>query len=51
MSNYFKNDEYWRKYINKPLEKDMWIDKYKEYFKGTGTCLDLGCGIGQYSKG
>mgnify|MGYP003290961333 CR=1 FL=1 len=23
---------------------------YREYFNGKGKCLDLGCGIGQYSK-
>lgn len=50
MSDYFKNDEYWKEHINKPLEEDIWIDEYKEYFNGGGTCLDLGCGIGQYSK-
>lgn len=50
MSDYFKNDEYWSEHINKKLEKDIWIDEYKEYFNGEGTCLDLGCGIGQYSK-
>ena len=48
--NYFKNDEYWREHINKKLEEDIWIKDYKEYFLGKGKCLDLGCGIGQYSK-
>ena len=50
MSDYFKNDEYWKEHINKPLEEDIWIDEYKKYFENKGKCLDLGCGIGQYSK-
>ena len=49
MDNYFKNDEYWMEHINKKLEIDMWIDDYRDYFK-SGTYLDLGCGVGQYSK-
>ncbi len=44
------NDEYWSKHINKSLEEDLWIDEYKTYFNSKGKCLDLGCGIGQYSK-
>lgn len=48
--DYFKNDIYWNKHINKELEEDFWIDEYKTYFKSNGKCLDLGCGIGQYSK-
>ncbi len=51
MNDYFGNDEYWREHINKPLEENMWIDEYKEkYFNKGGLCLDLGCGIGQFSK-
>lgn len=49
-NDYFKNDKYWSKHINKNLEEDLWIDKYKTYFNSKGKCLDLGCGIGQYSK-
>ena len=49
-NNYFRNDEYWKKHINKELEEDMWLDKYQKYFNNKGKCLDLGCGIGQYSK-
>ena len=49
-SKYFKNDEYWKKHINEKLEDDIWIKDYKKYFSGKGICLDLGCGIGQYSK-
>ena len=49
MKDYFKEDEYWKEHINKDLEEDLWIKDYKEYL-GTGLCLDLGCGIGQFSK-
>ena len=48
--DYFKEDEYWKEHINKELEEDLWIDEYKEYLSNNGLCLDLGCGIGQYSK-
>ena len=34
----------------KKLEEDLWIDEYKDYLTNNGLCLDLGCGIGQYSK-
>ena len=48
---YFENDEYWKKHINKDLESDMWIDEYTKYLNDDkGKCLDLGCGIGQFSK-
>ncbi len=50
MSDYFKNDEYWKEHINRNLEDDIWIDEYKEYFENKGKCLDLGCGIGQFSQ-
>jgi SAM-dependent methyltransferase len=50
MSDYFKEDEYWKVHINKELEPDIWIREYKEFFDGKGKCLDLGCGIGQFSK-
>lgn len=50
VNDYFKNDEYWSKHIDKNLEEDLWIDEYKTYFNSKGKCLDLGCGIGQYSK-
>lgn len=49
-NDYFKNDEYWANHINKDLEEDLWIDEYKTYLNLKGKCLDLGCGIGQYSK-
>jgi len=50
MNDYFGNDEYWKEHINKKLEEDIWIDGYKEYFDKKGLCLDLGCGIGQFTK-
>lgn len=50
VNDYFLNDNYWSMCIDKELQEDMWIEKYKEYFKTKGKCLDLGCGIGQYSK-
>lgn len=50
MSDYFKNDEYWKEHINKKLEEDIWIDEYKKYFKNGGLCLELGCGVGQFSR-
>lgn len=49
-NDYFKNDKYWSTHINKKLEEDLWIEEYKTYFNSKGKCLDLGCGIGQYSK-
>lgn len=49
-SDYFKTDKYWKEHINKELEEDIWINEYKNYFVGKGNCLDLGCGIGQFSK-
>ncbi len=50
MKDYYKDDEYWRKNINKELEDDYWIEEYKEYLTNKGKCLDLACGIGQYTK-
>lgn len=50
MKDYFGNDEYWAKHINKELEENLWINDYKNYLSLSGKCLDLGCGIGQFSK-
>ena len=50
MNDFFANDEYWKEHIDKELEDDMWIDEYKKYFSNAGICLDLGCGIGQFTK-
>lgn len=49
-NNYFKEDKYWSTHINRSLEEDLWIDNYKEYLSLNGKCLDLGCGIVQFSK-
>ena len=50
MNDYFGNDEYWKEHINKNLEDDFWIDDYKNFFDKKGLCLDLGCGVGQFTK-
>ncbi len=50
MKDYFKEDEYWKEHINKKLEDDLWIEEYKDYLCNKGLCLDLGCGIGQFTK-
>lgn len=57
MSNYW-NDEYWKKNLanhkNEKLDflNDIWLDKYSDEFKKVtiGDALDLGCGLGQYTK-
>ena len=48
--DYFKEDRYWKEHINDKLEEDIWISDYKSFLKNEGKCLDLGCGIGQFSK-
>ena len=50
MDDYFASDEYWKKHIGEDPNDDIWIDEYKEYFSNKGLCLDLGCGIGQFTK-
>ncbi|MBR3198830.1 MAG: class I SAM-dependent methyltransferase [Bacilli bacterium] len=50
MNDYFGHDEYWKEHMNESLEADMWIDEYKSYFNTGGLCLDLGCGMGQFTK-
>lgn len=55
--NYW-NDCYWKKHLEdhkgEKLDfiNDLWLDKYREYLEkiNKGKCLDLGCGIGQYTK-
>lgn len=55
--NYW-NDEYWRKNLEKNKGKrldfleDIWLDKYSEIINNIpkGKVLDLGCGLGQYTK-
>lgn len=48
--DYFKDDEYWKRHIHDQLEEDMWIDDYHSVIPQSGLALDLGCGIGQYSR-
>ncbi len=48
--DYFKADEYWRRHVHRKLEADMWIDDYRAELPVSGNALDLGCGIGQYSR-
>lgn len=48
--DYFKDDEYWKRHIHDELEEDMWIDDYRPSLPQGGLALDLGCGLGQYSR-
>ena len=49
-NDYFKEDKYWKKHVNDNLEFDNYLDEYIYYLPKTGKVLDLGCGIGGYSK-
>lgn len=48
--DYFRDDEYWKRHLHDELEEDLWIDDYRSSFPQGGLALDLGCGIGQYSR-
>lgn len=58
MSKEYWNDEYWKKHLETHKgEKldfldDIWISKYSDIFEKVpkGKALDLGCGLGQYTK-
>lgn len=58
MQENYWNDGYWKKLLNEHKgEKldfldDIWVEKYSEIFKkiNVDTALDLGCGLGQYTK-
>lgn len=58
MSKEYWNDEYWKKHIKthegEKLDflDDIWIKKYSDIFNKIpkGKALDLGCGLGQYTK-
>lgn len=58
MENNYWNDIYWKRHLDKYGEKnldflsDLWVDKYPYIFNNIqiGNALDLGCGLGQYTK-
>lgn len=58
MSEKYWNDDYWSKWLKKhegeklDFLDDLWLNKYEDIINSIpkGTVLDLGCGIGQYSK-
>ncbi len=49
-SNYWKEDEYRKRHIHRKLEEDIWTDLYLDEFPPLGKALDLGCGVGQFSR-
>lgn len=58
MSKEYWNEEYWKKHLKShegeklDFLDDIWINKYSETFEKIpkGKSLDLGCGLGQYTK-
>ena len=54
----FWNDIYWKKHLEEhkgeklDFLSDLWLDKYAYIIDEIpkGKCLDLGCGLGQYTK-
>ena len=58
MSKEYWNEEYWKKHLKShegeklDFLEDIWINKYPEIFEKIpkGKSLDLGCGLGQYTK-
>ena len=48
--DYFGEDKYWQRHLNDALEDDYWLEEYLEFLPPGGKCLDLGCGLGQYSR-
>lgn len=58
MENNYWNDSYWKKYLETHKDEkldflsDIWLEKYDNILKGItkGNALDLGCGLGQYTK-
>ncbi len=58
MNEKYWNDDYWSKWLKKhegeklDFLDDLWINKYEKIINSIpkGSVLDLGCGIGQYSK-
>lgn len=58
MSKEYWNEEYWKKHLKEhegeklDFLEDIWINKYSDIFNKIpkGKALDLGCGLGQYTK-
>ena len=58
MSKEYWNEEYWEKHLKEhegeklDFLDDIWINKYSKIFENIprGKALDLGCGLGQYTK-
>ena len=54
MDKSYWNEKYWVRHMrDDDLDniEDPWIEKYEDIFTAhKGTLLDLGCGVGQYSK-
>jgi len=54
MDKSYWNEKYWVRHMrDDDLDniEDMWIEKYEDVFMShKGKLLDLGCGVGQYSK-
>lgn len=54
MDKSYWNEKYWVRHMrDDDLDsiEDFWIEKYDDIIaKRSGTLLDLGCGVGQYSK-
>lgn len=58
MSKEYWNEEYWKKHLKEhegeklDFLDDIWIQKYSDIFNKIpkGKALDLGCGLGQYTK-
>ena len=50
MKDYWKADEYWKQHVHRKLEEDIWLDDYCSELPPSGKALDLGCGIGQFSR-
>ncbi len=48
--DFFGEDTYWKRHIHRRLEEDMWIEDFRTLLPESGKALDLGCGIGQYSR-
>lgn len=53
MSKTYWDETYWEKHLKEDdLEnvEEIWIKKYEDVLPKEGKVLDLGCGIGQYSR-